>query len=93
LEKRAILVRAHDPKSTLPPVLGRASYPHGALSPSSWLALGYVPLGPRVLRCDLAERAALAQSDGDVLHVLGSLGVPRGERPRVAWALETLSAA
>jgi ATP-dependent RNA helicase SUPV3L1/SUV3 len=93
LEKRAILVRAHDPKSTLPPVLGRASYPHGALSPSSWLALGYVPLGPRVLRCDLAERAALAQSEGDVLHVLGSLGVPRGERPRVAWALETLSAA
>ena len=93
LDTRATLVRAQLPRSALPALLGQPSYPHGALPRSAWLALGYVSLGPRALRCDLAERAAVAGTDGNVLRVLGSLGVPRGERPRVAGALEALSAA
>jgi ATP-dependent RNA helicase SUPV3L1/SUV3 len=88
LEQRAALLRAYAPSGKVPTALGRPSYPSAGLSVPTWLALGYVSLGPWALRADLAERAAETLSEGrDVARVLASLGVPRAERPRVTQAL------
>jgi ATP-dependent RNA helicase SUPV3L1/SUV3 len=88
LEHRAALLRAYAPSGKLPAALGRPSYPSAGLSVPTWLALGYVSLGPWALRADLAERVATTLSEGhDVARVLASLGVPRAERPRVTQAL------
>ena len=76
--------------------LGKAELPappcgRGKLPAEAWLALGAVPLGPCVLRADLAERAADAVAEeGDVLRVLSSLGIPRRERARVVAAIEQM---
>ena len=88
LEQRAALLSAYEAGAVLPARLGRPCYPVARLSPAAWVALGYVPLGSWALRCDLAERAAVAVSEGlDVARVLAALGVPRAERPRVAQEL------
>ena len=65
--------------------------PRGLLPFEAWLALGALPVGPWVLRADLAERAADHIVNGQSpLRVLASLGVPRRERPHVATALESM---
>jgi ATP-dependent RNA helicase SUPV3L1/SUV3 len=87
LEQRAALVCAFEGVA-LPSTLGRSCYPVARLSTPAWLGLGYVPLGPWVLRCDLAERAANALDETrNVARVLASLGVPRADRARVTQAL------
>jgi ATP-dependent RNA helicase SUPV3L1/SUV3 len=88
---RAVLLRAHDPNLALPEELGRPSYPSGRTAPQSWLALGYVKLGPRAARVDLVERAAEALVAGaPEAQALRVLGVPRAELARVARSLRTL---
>ncbi|HVR18242.1 MAG TPA: hypothetical protein VMS65_01055, partial [Polyangiaceae bacterium] len=65
--------------------------PRGRLPFEAWLALGALPVGPWVLRADLAERAADHIARGEnPLRVLASLGVPRRERPRVVTAIESM---
>jgi ATP-dependent RNA helicase SUPV3L1/SUV3 len=91
---RAALLTAYEPAPDLPAELGRPSYPAGRLAHASWLALGYVVLGPRALRVDLAERAAEAAAEGaPPYRVLASFGVPRTERAAVARALGAQSKA
>jgi ATP-dependent RNA helicase SUPV3L1/SUV3 len=88
LEQRAALLAAYRPDAVLPTALGLPSYPLAGLSSAAWLALGCVALGPRALRADLAERAAMALAEQrDATRVLASFGVPRGERLRVSQAL------
>lgn len=63
LARRLTLVRAFDPEKKLPPV-GRPSFDPQHLSAQTWLALGYVVLGERAIRLDLAERVAALFSRG-----------------------------
>lgn len=89
-DRRAALVRAFEPDAALPESLGKPSYESLSLSPKAWLAAGYVVLGPRAIRVDLAERAAgLLLSNEDAARALSSFGVPRA---RVHRALEALRA-
>ena len=93
LELRAILLRAHEPSLELPDDLGRPSYPAGRVPKVTWLALGYVKLGPRAARVDLVERAAEALLRGEPdPQALRFLGVQRADRGRVARALRALLA-
>ena len=63
LARRLTLVRAFVPGTKLPPV-GRPSFEPQHLSEHIWLALGYVVLGGRAYRLDLAERVATLFSRG-----------------------------
>lgn len=93
-ERRVALLRAHEPELSLPEPLGKPSYESAALSPKAWLAAGYVALGPRVVRVDLAERAAsLLLAEKDAARALSSFGVPRGSVRSVLEALRELTAA
>jgi ATP-dependent RNA helicase SUPV3L1/SUV3 len=90
-ERRAALVRAFEPELSLPDTLGKPSYDAAQISQRSWLSLGYVLLGPRALRVDLAERAAAALlADEDPYRMLSSFGVPRARLTRAADALRAL---
>jgi ATP-dependent RNA helicase SUPV3L1/SUV3 len=88
LEQRATLLRAHDSSRELPEDWGRPSYPAGRVPEATWLALGYVKLGPRVGRVDLVERACEALEAGaPEARALRFLGVPRADLARAARAL------
>jgi ATP-dependent RNA helicase SUPV3L1/SUV3 len=88
---RALLVQAYEPELALPTDLGRPSYESARLPPKAWLVLGYVSLGPRALRVDLAERGAEALlHDENPARLLASFGVPRARMNRTLAALEEL---
>ena len=88
---RARLVTVHYGALAAKHVSSAPARPRGALPAEAWLALGAVPLGPWVLRADLAERAGEILVRGeDPTRFLGSLGVPKRERQRVAAALARL---
>ena len=93
LLQRAMLTTVFQPDLALPP-LGKTNYETRALSANVWRCLGYVELGPRACRADLAERAAQAivrgQSDRQALHCLS---IPRRDALRVARALRAELAA
>jgi ATP-dependent RNA helicase SUPV3L1/SUV3 len=90
-EQRARLVAAFYAESKLPSPCPPVSAARGNLSFAAWLALGAIPLGPWVLRADLAERAARdLVEQRNLLRTLASLGVPRRERLHVASALDAL---
>jgi ATP-dependent RNA helicase SUPV3L1/SUV3 len=89
--QRARLVATFYPELARNSELPTPPCARGRLPLEAWLALGAVPLGPWVLRADLAERAAevLAQSE-DVPRALSSLGVPKRERARVLAAMQRM---
>jgi len=81
LGRRLSLVRAFEPGTKLPPV-GRPSFDPQHLAPQTWLALGYVVLGGRAFRLDLAERAASLFSRGaSERDALACLGLPKRDWP------------
>jgi ATP-dependent RNA helicase SUPV3L1/SUV3 len=87
LERRATLVLVFQPEYALPP-LGKTSYETRTLSSSTWRCLGYIELGPRACRVDLAERAAQAMARGDSdREALRCLSLPRRDAQGVARAL------
>ena len=84
LGRRLSLVRAFEPGTKLPPV-GRPSFDRQHLSEQTWLALGYVVLGARAFRLDLAERVALLFSHGaNERDALACLALPKRD-----WAAVT----
>jgi ATP-dependent RNA helicase SUPV3L1/SUV3 len=86
LARRLTLVRAFEPGTKLPPV-GRPSFDPQHLSEQTWLALGYVVLGGRAFRLDLAERvAALFSRGASERDALACLLLPKRE-----WASATAS--
>ncbi|MES1183241.1 MAG: helicase-related protein [Myxococcales bacterium] len=83
LGQRLSLVRAFEPGTKLPPV-GRPSFDPQHLSEQTWLALGYVVLGGRAFRLDLAERAASLFSRGaSERDALACLALPKRDWPAV----------
>jgi len=90
LEQRAMFSVVFEPSLLLPP-LGKTNYETRTLSSVAWRRLGYVDLGPRACRVDLAERAAQAlsngASEGDALRCLS---IPRRDVTRVARAMREL---
>jgi ATP-dependent RNA helicase SUPV3L1/SUV3 len=83
LIRRLALVRAFEPSIELTPV-GRASYAPRGLDASLWLALGYVVLGCRAFRLDLAERVAASFDAGESeQQALRCLALPKREWDRV----------
>jgi ATP-dependent RNA helicase SUPV3L1/SUV3 len=93
LGRRLTLVRAFEATTKLPPV-GRASFDRQHLSPELWISLGYIVLGRRAFRLDLAERAAsLLVGGAPEPRALECLAVPRREAALVAgWFREALPA-
>ncbi|MEI9940803.1 MAG: helicase-related protein [Pseudomonadota bacterium] len=91
LEQRATFSSVFEPELVLPPP-GKTNYETRTLSANVWLRLGYVDLGPRACRVDLAERAAQALLDGaSEVDALRCLSIPRREAARVARAIRELS--
>jgi ATP-dependent RNA helicase SUPV3L1/SUV3 len=88
LARRLTLMRAFEPNIKLPPV-GRPSFDPQHLSEQTWLALGYVILGGRAFRLDLAERAAGLFSRGAEREALASLGLPKRDWPTVAQSFRS----
>ena len=87
LEQRTMLVSVFEPNVALPPV-GKTNFETRHLTPETWRALGFIVLGPRAFRVDLAERAAQALLNGTAEHeALRSLSLPRRDAPRVARAI------
>ncbi|MDF3070451.1 MAG: helicase [Polyangiaceae bacterium] len=81
LSLRLTLVRAFEPTTKLPPV-GRATFDPQHLSEQTWLALGYVVLGRRAFRLDLAERVAALFAEGaPEQKALACLSLPKREWP------------
>jgi ATP-dependent RNA helicase SUPV3L1/SUV3 len=79
LSRRLTLVRAFEPSTKLPPV-GRATFDPQHLSEQTWLALGYIVLGRRAFRLDLAERvAALFANGAPERQALECLALPKGD--------------
>jgi len=93
LGRRLTLVRAFEPTTKLPPV-GRASFDPQHLSPDTWLSLGYIVLGRRAFRLDLAERvASLLARGAPEPQALECLALPRREAALVAgWFHDALPA-
>jgi hypothetical protein len=92
LEQRLTFSSIFEPELVLPPP-GKTTYETRALSANVWLRLGYVALGPRACRVDLAERAAQSLLDGvSELDALRCLSLPRRDATRVARVLRELSA-
>ena len=91
LEQRATFCSVFEPELHLP-TPGKINYETRSLSPTVWRRLGYIELGPRACRVDLAERAAQAlfagASDSDALRCLS---IPRRDGARVARALRESS--
>jgi ATP-dependent RNA helicase SUPV3L1/SUV3 len=91
LEQRATFSAVFEPDLALPPP-GKTNYEVRALSAVAWRRLGYVELGPRACRVDLAERAAQALLDGATeVDALRCLSLPRRDVARVARAVRELS--
>jgi len=92
LEQRATFSAIFEPELLLP-LPGKTNYETRALSATVWQRLGYVELGPRACRADLAERAAQALLDGaSEFDALRCLSIPRRDAARVARAVRELSA-
>jgi len=90
LEQRATISAIFEPGVALPPP-GKTNYETRTLSPTVWRRLGYVELGPRACRADLAERAAQALLDGAAEQdALRCLSIPRRDAARVARAIRAL---
>jgi ATP-dependent RNA helicase SUPV3L1/SUV3 len=88
LARRLTLVRAFEPSTRLPPV-GRATFDQQELSEQTWMALGYLVLGRRAYRLDLAERvAALLTQGGPEREALACLSLPNGDFAAVAGAFQ-----
>jgi hypothetical protein len=91
LEQRATFSSVFEPELILPPP-GKTNYETRSLSAAVWRRLGYVELGPRACRADLAERAAQALLDGaSELEALRCLSIPRRDAARVVHRLRELS--
>src|SRR6185369_835722 len=91
LEWRATLSSVFEPSLVLP-APGKTNYETRHLSPLVWRRLGYVDLGPRVCRVDLAERAAQALLDGSSeSDALRCLSIPRRDAARVLRAMRNSS--
>jgi len=91
LEQRATFCVVFEPTLVLPPP-GKTNYEARLLSPTVWRRLGYVELGPRACRVDLAERSAQALLDGaSEFEALRCLSIPRREVSRVARRMRELS--
>ncbi|MEO6600335.1 MAG: helicase-related protein [Polyangiaceae bacterium] len=87
LEQRTLFCTVFDPGLALP-MPGKTSYETRHLSAATWRCLGYIELGPRAVRADLAERAAQALAEGaSDNEALRPLGVPRRDAPRVVRAI------
>ncbi|RYZ04597.1 MAG: helicase [Myxococcales bacterium] len=86
---RLILVRAFEQSTKLPPV-GRATFDPQHLSEQTWLALGYVVLGRRAFRLDLAERvAALFAQGAPENQALQCLSLPKRDWPDASRTFKT----
>jgi ATP-dependent RNA helicase SUPV3L1/SUV3 len=91
LEQRAIFSAVFEPQLVLPPP-GKTNYETRMLSANVWSRLGYVVLGPRACRVDLAERAAQALLDGaSEFEAVRCLSIPRRDTSLVARAIRELS--
>lgn len=89
LTQRLTLVRAFEPSTKLPPV-GRAVLEPQHLPESTWLALGYVLLGRRAFRLDLAERVATLFAEGaPERRALECLSLPKREWASVTSTFKT----
>lgn len=87
LARRLALVRAFEPNTRLPPV-GRPSLEPQHLEPKIWLSLGYLVVGSRALRLDLAERAATLLLEGvNERDALACFALPKRESSSLAVAL------
>ena len=87
LAQRALLCAVFEPGVALP-APGKTSYETRHLSAATWRCLGYVELGPRACRADLAERAAQAIANGTTDHdALRPLSIPRRDAARVLRAI------
>lgn len=84
LARRVTLLRAFGPAQKLPPV-GRATFEPQQLAEAAWMTLGYVVLGGRAYRLDLAERVASLFSQGkSERDALACLALPKREWSAVA---------
>ncbi|HEY3252521.1 MAG TPA: helicase-related protein [Polyangiaceae bacterium] len=91
LEQRLTFSSVFEPELVLPPP-GKTSYETRALPRDVWCRLGYVELGPRACRVDLAERAAQALLDGALeLDALRCLSIPKRDAARVARRVRELA--
>jgi ATP-dependent RNA helicase SUPV3L1/SUV3 len=87
LEQRAMLSAVFEPNVELPPI-GKTNFETRHLSAEVWRRLGFIELGPRACRVDLAERAAQSLLNGTTeSEALRSLSIPRRDAPRVARAI------
>ena len=87
LDQRALFCAVFEPGVALP-VPGKTSYETRHLSAATWRCLGYVELGPRACRADLAERVAQALADGaSDSEALRPLSIPRRDAARVLRAI------
>jgi ATP-dependent RNA helicase SUPV3L1/SUV3 len=87
LELRTLFCAVFEPSVALP-LPGKTSYETRHLSAATWRCLGYVELGPRACRVDLAERAARALADGAPDgEALRSLSIPQRDAARVLRAI------
>jgi ATP-dependent RNA helicase SUPV3L1/SUV3 len=86
LARRLTFVRAHQPTLRLPPV-GRPCFEVQSLPTQLWTTLGYVVLGRRAFRLDLAERVAALFAEGSAERdALQCLALPKRD-----WAAVTAS--
>jgi ATP-dependent RNA helicase SUPV3L1/SUV3 len=86
LARRLTLVRAFEPATKLPPV-GRATFDPQHLPAATWLALGYVVLGRRAFRLDLAEQVgSLFRQGASERRALACLNLPRRDWHEVRGA-------
>jgi ATP-dependent RNA helicase SUPV3L1/SUV3 len=86
LARRLTLLHAFEPGTKLPPV-GRPFLERQHLSEQAWLTLGYVVLGNRAFRLDLAERAAALFCQGATeREALACLAVPQRDWASVSRA-------
>jgi ATP-dependent RNA helicase SUPV3L1/SUV3 len=84
LRRRLTLLRAFEPGTRLPPV-GRPVLERQTLPERLWMTLGYVVLGRRAIRLDLAERIALALARGvPAADALRPLSLGKSELDAVA---------
>jgi ATP-dependent RNA helicase SUPV3L1/SUV3 len=87
LSRRLTFVRAHQPALRLPPQVGRPVFDAQSVPDRLWLTLGYVVLGRRALRLDLAERVAALFAEGSTERdALQCLALPKRD-----WAAVTAS--
>ncbi|HYQ01358.1 MAG TPA: helicase-related protein [Polyangiaceae bacterium] len=87
LDWRTTFSSVFEPTLVLPPP-GKTNYETRALTSIVWRRLGYIDLGPRACRVDLAERAAQSLLDGaSEIDALRCLSIPKRDAPRVARAV------